>query len=222
MTNDQLFTVWFVVASLLCMAVAYRDGVNSVTRKYYDTPDLFSYRNLAIMWYAASLLWPVMILFLPTIAFCILTRYTGKMAATPVDQRGSIPNMPDIPPPPCKKPKGDTVEVEPGVPYEFPADPHNRNKITDLEIKQTGEGKSVIQSAREAIDLDISDAPGVVTGTGVKPPRQGVFSPGELVFEECEVCDAKPGSPRLCEPCLHNRTVISKLTSLLEEARGIQ
>lgn len=32
-----------------------------------------------------------------------------------------------------------------------------------------------------------------------------------LEFKECESCSAKPGSPTLCESCLHNRTVISDL-----------
>ena len=30
-------------------------------------------------------------------------------------------------------------------------------------------------------------------------------------FYECEACRAKPGSPTLCESCLHNRAVIGRL-----------
>lgn len=32
-----------------------------------------------------------------------------------------------------------------------------------------------------------------------------------FAFRECAECDAKPGSPVLCEACLHNREVISQL-----------
>ena len=35
-------------------------------------------------------------------------------------------------------------------------------------------------------------------------------------FVECVACAAKPGSPGLCAPCLHNRSAIS---NLLEERK---
>ena len=35
-----------------------------------------------------------------------------------------------------------------------------------------------------------------------------------LKFRECPACAEKPGSPYLCESCLHNREVISKLLQL--------
>ncbi len=31
-------------------------------------------------------------------------------------------------------------------------------------------------------------------------------------FRECLVCAAKPGSPILCSPCIHNRDLIGKLS----------
>jgi len=34
----------------------------------------------------------------------------------------------------------------------------------------------------------------------------------QLVFIPCDTCRAKPGSPLLCAGCLHNRTVIDRLT----------
>ncbi len=30
-------------------------------------------------------------------------------------------------------------------------------------------------------------------------------------FMECDTCRAKPGSPRLCSSCLHNREIISSM-----------
>ena len=33
----------------------------------------------------------------------------------------------------------------------------------------------------------------------------------DLEFRECLACQAKPGSPVLCGPCLHNRAVIARL-----------
>jgi len=33
----------------------------------------------------------------------------------------------------------------------------------------------------------------------------------ELLFHECDTCRKKPGSPILCDGCLHNREVISEL-----------
>ena len=35
-------------------------------------------------------------------------------------------------------------------------------------------------------------------------------------FKECASCRAKPGSPTLCESCLHNRTTINVLNDLVE------
>lgn len=34
-----------------------------------------------------------------------------------------------------------------------------------------------------------------------------------LAFKECDTCRAKPGSPKLCSGCLHNRAVIERLRS---------
>ena len=31
-------------------------------------------------------------------------------------------------------------------------------------------------------------------------------------FKECALCSAKPGTPILCESCLHNRSMIAELT----------
>ncbi len=31
-------------------------------------------------------------------------------------------------------------------------------------------------------------------------------------FKECSICAVKPGSPELCESCIHNRSVISDLS----------
>lgn len=36
-------------------------------------------------------------------------------------------------------------------------------------------------------------------------------------FMECDTCRAKPGSPYLCRGCLHNRTLINKLTPLVAQ-----
>lgn len=35
----------------------------------------------------------------------------------------------------------------------------------------------------------------------------------DLTFKECPSCAAKPGTPVLCESCLHNRRVITELAS---------
>ena len=45
-----------------------------------------------------------------------------------------------------------------------------------------------------------------------------------MEFKECAACAVKPGSPTLCEACLHNRSTIDKLLSLVkisEEEWGI-
>lgn len=39
----------------------------------------------------------------------------------------------------------------------------------------------------------------------------------ELEFKECEICEAKPGSPYLCKSCLHNRTVIERLKTKIDK-----
>lgn len=36
-------------------------------------------------------------------------------------------------------------------------------------------------------------------------------------FRECPVCQAKPGTPELCESCLHNRDTIARLTARLDD-----
>jgi len=38
-------------------------------------------------------------------------------------------------------------------------------------------------------------------------------------FQECDTCKAKPGSPTLCEGCLHNRQAISLLESGMAQMR---
>ena len=35
------------------------------------------------------------------------------------------------------------------------------------------------------------------------------------LFQECDTCRAKPGSPELCHGCYHNRSVIDKLNSMV-------
>lgn len=37
----------------------------------------------------------------------------------------------------------------------------------------------------------------------------------DLVFVECAVCAAKPGSPQLCVSCLSNRTAINILNRIV-------
>ena len=37
-----------------------------------------------------------------------------------------------------------------------------------------------------------------------------------MEFKECAACAAKPGSPTFCESCLHNRTAINQLLSLVK------
>ena len=34
-----------------------------------------------------------------------------------------------------------------------------------------------------------------------------------MEFKECAECSAKPGSPTLCDSCLHNRSTINKLNN---------
>lgn len=36
-------------------------------------------------------------------------------------------------------------------------------------------------------------------------------------FRECASCDAKPGSPALCEACLHNRKLVTDLNRRIKE-----
>ncbi len=38
-----------------------------------------------------------------------------------------------------------------------------------------------------------------------------LYPPDPKQFLECDTCRAKPGSPQLCNGCLHNRTLIGKL-----------
>jgi hypothetical protein len=39
----------------------------------------------------------------------------------------------------------------------------------------------------------------------------------EAEFKECSVCEAKPGSPILCDSCLANRNTITILLERIEE-----
>lgn len=40
-------------------------------------------------------------------------------------------------------------------------------------------------------------------------------------FMECAACRAKPGTPFLCEACLHNRWLISTLRAEIERMRPV-
>ena len=37
-------------------------------------------------------------------------------------------------------------------------------------------------------------------------------------FMECEICRNKPGSPSLCEACLHNRDLVSRLQWIIKSS----
>lgn len=50
-----------------------------------------------------------------------------------------------------------------------------------------------------------------------KPEIRKALELGE--FMECDVCNAKPGMPDLCQPCLHNRWLIGVLKRELQ-AKG--
>lgn len=39
-------------------------------------------------------------------------------------------------------------------------------------------------------------------------------------FRECASCAAKPGSPPLCESCLQNQTLISRLQGVVRRSLG--
>ena len=41
----------------------------------------------------------------------------------------------------------------------------------------------------------------------------------KLEFVECDICNSKPGSPRLCSGCVHNRQVIEDLRALLGKCK---
>lgn len=43
-----------------------------------------------------------------------------------------------------------------------------------------------------------------------------------LEFKECGICNAKPGSPALCESCLSNRKTISDLHRMISELKSWQ
>lgn len=45
----------------------------------------------------------------------------------------------------------------------------------------------------------------------VESPRPDERGPAEMDFMECPTCAAKPGSPTLCDSCLHNRSLIGVL-----------
>lgn len=47
--------------------------------------------------------------------------------------------------------------------------------------------------------------------------KRGFVRMAKMEFMECAVCVAKTGSPTLCASCLHNRAVIEKLNSRLEQ-----
>jgi len=51
-------------------------------------------------------------------------------------------------------------------------------------------------------------------GSGSGQPPEG-FDITETEFKECAGCSAKPGSPTLCESCLHNRKIIERLNNLI-------
>jgi len=39
-------------------------------------------------------------------------------------------------------------------------------------------------------------------------------------YKECKICSDKPGSPTLCESCLHNRELVSKLKQEIEKLKN--
>ena len=39
-------------------------------------------------------------------------------------------------------------------------------------------------------------------------------------FRECDACAAKPGSPPLCEPCIHNRNLVDELREAIVNERS--
>lgn len=50
-----------------------------------------------------------------------------------------------------------------------------------------------------------------------KAKREGRRSPVATEFMECASCRAQPGSPLLCESCIHNRSVIDSLRETANE-----
>ena len=43
----------------------------------------------------------------------------------------------------------------------------------------------------------------------------------ENEYKECKSCSKKPGSPDLCESCLHNRTLMYRLRHKIEDLENI-
>lgn len=39
-------------------------------------------------------------------------------------------------------------------------------------------------------------------------------------FFECDTCAAKPGTPELCPPCYHNRSLIDRLKDQIKKLKG--
>lgn len=44
--------------------------------------------------------------------------------------------------------------------------------------------------------------------------------PHKIDFMECSICDAKPGSPLLCNSCLNNRFMIDKMDLLIRSIKN--
>lgn len=44
----------------------------------------------------------------------------------------------------------------------------------------------------------------------------------ELRFIECAACKGKPGTPQLCESCLNNRAVISRLKEAVDAVSKVE
>ena len=43
----------------------------------------------------------------------------------------------------------------------------------------------------------------------------------ELEFKECDTCSPKPGMPRLCEGCCHNRHAIFELQKRVDSLEEV-
>lgn len=96
----------------------------------------------------------------------------------------------------------------------------------EFELGQSSADDAIL-GALEALDLTrlelwgedvtgITDEPFPDSFVGETWASQIVNDP---MFKECSSCAAKPGSPALCQGCLHNRRVIGVIREKLEEKR---
>lgn len=44
----------------------------------------------------------------------------------------------------------------------------------------------------------------------------------QIEFQECGICASKPGTPRLCPSCLHNRATIAALTKERDDPQAAE